>query len=234
MAPGVAHEDCGAALWPQVEREEAGARKAEREGEDQDGVVLVLGQCVDREVAARDDGERRRQAVHVVQQVERVRDPDQPEQPDRPREYVVADDLDAQAAGQDDHRCRDLSRELGDRAQVPEVVDEPGNEDDRDAREDPAELAAPLDGARCERQRDSRHETGKDADAAEGGCRLCVPTRVRRLGDEPRADRRAKQKPENRGSNRKRGDRHDRNHNRERVVEHPVALHSSRCPFTPT
>ena len=88
-------------------------------------------------------------------------------EPDRPREHVVADDLDAQAAREHDDGRGDLRRELRDRAQVPEVVDEPGDEDDRDAREDPAELAAPLDGAGRERERDARDEAGEDADAAE-------------------------------------------------------------------
>ena len=202
--------------------------------EDEDGVVLVLRQGVDREVRARDDRERRRQAVHVVEQVERVRDPDEPEETDRPCEDVVSDDLDVEPARQHDHRGDDLRAELRDRAQVPQVVHEPGDEDDGDAGEDPRELARPLDGARREREQDPGCEPREDADTAERGSRLLVPALVRRDGDEPRADRRAEEKPEDRGGDDERGDRHDRNHNRDRVVEHPVALDSPRCPFTPT
>ena len=64
------------------------------------------------------------------------------------------------------------------------------------------------------------------------GC-LCQRSPVGH-GDEPRADRRAKEKPEDREAEAERGDRDDRIHNRERVVERPVALDSPRCPFTPT
>ena len=142
LAPGVAHEHDGPASRSQVEREEPRARESEREREHKDGLVLVLGQSVDREVAAGDDRERRRQAVHVVEEVERVRDPDEPEEADRPCEDVVADDLHVQAAREDDDRGGDLRRELRDRAQMAEVVDEPGDEDDRDARQDPA--SSPL------------------------------------------------------------------------------------------
>ena len=194
----------------------------------------MLGERVDREVRARDDRERRREPVHVVEQVERVRDADEPQQPDRPREDVVSDDLDVQAARQHDYGSGDLCGELREGAQVPEVVDEAGDEDDRDAGEDSAELARPLDRAARQRKRDAGDEPGEDADAAERRRRLLVPALVRRDGDEARAEGRAEEEPENRGGDRERGDRDDRNHNRERVVERPVTLDSSRCPFTPT
>ena len=77
-------------------------------------------------------------------------------------------------------------------------------------------------------------EPREDADAAERRRRLLVPALVRRDGDEARAEGRAEEEPENRGGDRERGDRDDRNHNRERVVERPVTLDSCRCPFTPT
>ena len=51
----------------QVVRQEARAGKAEGEGEGQDELVLVERGGVDREVPAGDGGERRRQAVHVVE-----------------------------------------------------------------------------------------------------------------------------------------------------------------------
>ena len=134
----------------------------------------------------------------------------------------------SQPAREHHDRGGDLRGELRDRAQVSQVVDETRDEDDRDAREDPAELARPLDDSRRERDEDSRGEPGEDADPAERRRGLRVPALVRWNGDEPRADRRTKEEPENRGGDRERGDRDDRVHNRERVVEHPVALDSSR------
>ena len=58
------------------------AREREREREDEHEVVVVHRRRVDREVAAGDRRERRREAVHVVEQVERVRDPDEPDERD--------------------------------------------------------------------------------------------------------------------------------------------------------
>ena len=118
--------------------------------------------------------------------------------------------------------------------EVPEVVDEPGDEDDRDAGEDPAELARPLDRAGREREQDAAEKPAKIPTPPNSGVGCVVPALVRRDGDEPRARGRAEEEPENRGSDGERGDRHDRDHNRERVVERPAALDCSRCPFTPT
>ena len=130
--------------------------------------------------AARDDRQRRGEAVHVVEQVEGVRDADEPEETDGPREDVVPDDLDVQPAREHDDSGGDLRGELRDRAQVAEIVDEPCDEDDRDAGEDPAELAAPLDDARGERDGDAGDEAREDPDSAERRRRLLVPALVRR------------------------------------------------------
>ena len=204
--------------------QEAETREAEREREGEDDLVLVLGQRVDREVGAGDDREGRCEAVHVVEEVERVRDAHEPEEADRPREDVVADDLDVQAAREHDDRRDDLRGELRDRAQPPDVVDQPGDEDDRDAGEDPAELARPVDDTRRERDQHARREPGEDPDPAERRRRLLVPALVRRDGDEPRADGRAEEEPEDRDADCERGDRDDRIHDRERVVHHPADL----------
>ena len=50
----VPHEHRRLASGPEVEGQERDAREAERKRQDEDGVVLVLGRGVDREVAARD------------------------------------------------------------------------------------------------------------------------------------------------------------------------------------
>src|SRR5438067_1046415 len=75
LAARVAHESCSRAAGTQVEGEKAGACQREREGEREDGVVRVDGEGVDREEHRRDAGERGGQPVHVVEEVERVREP---------------------------------------------------------------------------------------------------------------------------------------------------------------
>ena len=56
------------------------------------------------------------------------------------REDVVADDLDADARRRARARRRRPARELGERRQVEDVVEQAGEEEDRAAAEDPAEL----------------------------------------------------------------------------------------------
>ena len=158
-----------AVAGPQVEREEAAAGEAEREREASTVSFGCAVDRVDREVSAGDDRERRGEAVHVVEQVERVRDADEPEEAIATPSMSFADDLDGRPARDHDDRGRELRGELRERAQVPEIVDEPRDEHDRDAREDPAELphgstaptasasATPADetARRCRRRRTS-------------------------------------------------------------------------------
>ena len=130
-------------------------------------VSLVGRDRVDGEHRARDGGERGREPVHVVEQVEGVRDPDQPEQAERDGEHVRADELDRQARCEHDARRGELRRQLRERGQGVEVVEQAGDEEDRAAGEDAAELGAPVDDADGERRADTRHEPGEDADPAE-------------------------------------------------------------------
>ena len=127
----------------------------------------------------------------------------------------------------------DLRAELRDRAEMPEVVDEARDEDDRDAGEDAPQLTRPLDRAGRDGEQDADGEPAKIPIPPNSGVG-CSCQRARRDGHEPRAERRAEEEPENRGCDDERGDRHDRDHNRKRVVERPAALDCSRCPFTPT
>ena len=194
----------------------------------------MLRDGVDREVGAGDRRERRRKPVHVVEQVEGVRDADEPEDPDPPREDVVLHDLDVQPARERDDGSADLRCELDDGAQMAEVVDQADGEEERRPGEDAAELAAPLDGADRERRAHPGDEPGEDADSAEGRSGLGMPALTGRMRDEAHAERRAQEEPENREGDRKRGDRDDRIHSEERVVEPPAALHSSSQVLTRT
>ena len=105
-------------------------------------LARVLRDRIDGEHGAGDRRERRGQPVHVVEQVERVRDPDQPDDAEDGREHVRVDDLDRQPRSEDDSGGGELRRELRDRAEREEVVDEAGDEEHGATSEDPRELAA--------------------------------------------------------------------------------------------
>ena len=119
----------------QVERQEPGARAARRRARTRG--CASSGWTVTASIAKnaeRDPGERRREAVHVVEQVERVRHPDEPEDRERPRDDVRVDQLHVRAGREHDHRGGDLQRELQLRRERTHVVDEPGDEQQRDRR----------------------------------------------------------------------------------------------------
>ena len=212
LAAGVAHEDPGAAAGTQVEREEAEAGAAERERDHERELARVLVERGDREDGAGDRRERRGEAVHVVEQVEGVRDPDEPDEPEHSREHVVADDLDRQPGGEDEGRGRELGRQLRDRLQRVDVVDEAGDEEDRAAAEDPEQLAAGVGRADRDGCADPGDEAEEDPDAAEDGSRASVPALTGGIGDEPAADAGAQQPVEGQRRDGERGDRSDRVH----------------------
>ena len=187
LAARVAHEDRGGPARPEVKGQEADAGGAEREREHQHHAVRVLGHGVERVVGARDRGERRREPVHVVEQVERVRDPDEPDECDRGRQHLVVDDLDREPAGENDRRRAELGAELRDRAEREEVVGEPGGEEEGAAAEHAEELGARVDRAGRDREQDPGCEAEEDPDSAEARRRSLVPALSRRNRDEPPA-----------------------------------------------
>ncbi len=125
LAARVAHERECVAVPAEVERQEADTRAAEAQRQHEHEVARALRGGVDCEVEARDGGERRSQAVHVVEQVEGVRDPDEPEQRDGDRDPVRADELDRQPARDRERGGGDLRTELGERGQAADVVASP-------------------------------------------------------------------------------------------------------------
>ena len=81
-------------------------------------MVLVHGEGVDREEQSRDPRERRRQAVHVVEEVEGVRHAHEPDERDDAGEEVVRDEAGDGDAVEDDEAGRgELRGELRDRAE---------------------------------------------------------------------------------------------------------------------
>ena len=186
----------------EVEREEAGHGERERERDHQQEVVVVDPDGIDREEQRGDHGKAPGEAVHVVEEVEGVRDRHEPQEAERRGGDVVLDDLDADARCEHDARRGELPDELDGRGQRAEVVDQAEREDDRGAARDARELPCRLDGAGNDARADPRQQAEEDADAAEQRCVLLVPAVGRRGGDEAATEAVAKQQPD-----RQRGDR---------------------------
>ena len=98
-----------------------------------------IGDGVDCEEGEGDAGHRCREPVHVVEQVEGVRDADQPDDRDRVADKPVAHQLHVGSGPEHDRRSADLCGELRKGRQAEEVVCEPGREDEGDAGVDPDE-----------------------------------------------------------------------------------------------
>ena len=157
--------------------QEAGARERAREREREHGVVRVDGHGVDREEPERDRGERRREAVHVVEQVERVRHPDEPEERDRAGEDVVVDELDGRPGREHDRAGGDLRGELRERAAGGRRSStSPATKSERDRRRRaPSSACVGSNAPDGDREPEARAEPGEDADAAEHRRRALVP-----------------------------------------------------------
>src|SRR5207244_1946930 len=84
-----------------------------------------------------------------------------------PHARTAPDELDLEAARDDDHRGGELRRELREDVQVPEVVDEAGREEEGDSGENPDELAARGDRSGSEREEDADRKPGIDANTPE-------------------------------------------------------------------
>ena len=106
----------------------------------------------------------------------------------------------------------ELRAELRERRQRTEVVGEPGDEEDRAAGGDSEELRARLDRTHGDRRAQPGEEPEEDADPAEARRHPVVPALARRLGDEPVADRRAQERPDDEGGDREGRDRDGRAH----------------------
>ena len=96
---------------------------------------------------------------------------------------------------------------------MPDVVDEPGDEEDRAAREDAEQLTGHVDCADGDGHADTGEQTERDPDAAERRGRCVVPALTRGMGDEPLADVwRAEEHPEHDSGDGQGGDRDGRAH----------------------
>ena len=127
------------------------------------------------------DGEAPGEPVHVVEEVEGVRDRHEPEQAEGGGGDAVLDDLHADARREHDSGRGELPGELHGRRQGAEVVDQAEREDDRCAAGDAGELPGRLDRAGEQAGADACEQAEEDADAAE---RAACPARAsgRRTG----------------------------------------------------
>ncbi len=196
----------------EVVRQEPAARARARERDREVHVVGVDRDGVDREERERDPCERRGEAVHVVEQVERVRHPDEPEDRERPRDDRRVHELHARARREDDHRRGDLRGELHLRRQRVQVVDEARDEEERRPRVDAGELVRRLDRADGDGRPDPDRQPREDADAAEERRRRVVPALGRGDRDEPAAERCREEDPDRERRCGECGDRRDRAH----------------------
>ena len=187
------------------------AKQTQREHGDR--VARVDCERVDREEGAGDRRERRREPVHVVEEVERVRHPDEPEDADHRPDDRVRDDLDAHAGREHERGSRELRADLRDRREAEDIVEQARGEEDRAAADDACELPAGRDQTRRERDADGDEQPGHDPGPAEQRRRAGVPAvGPRRSDDDPRG-RGAQQEPDRQEAGRKsgergRGDRH--------------------------
>ena len=114
--------------------------------------------------------------------------------------HVVLDQLDPQAGCDRDPRRGELGDELRHGAEMGDVVDEPCDEEDETAGEDPGELQAGVDRSRRHRDEHTGEEARDDADPTERGSRAVVPALPGGDGHETLAERRgAQQGPEDGG-----------------------------------
>ena len=151
-----------------------------------DSVIRVNGHGVDREEEERDRGERRGEPVHVVEQVEGVRDPDEPDDARsrrRPRSFV--DQLDVRAGREDDRRRGALRRELRERRQRCERSStRPARKTSVIAAVDAANSRVELERADRGRDPEPGAEADEDADPAEDRRRSSRASGRRTDGDE--------------------------------------------------
>ena len=187
------------------------------------------GGRVDREVATGDGGERRGEAVHVVEQVEGVRDPDEPDQGHDNRDDVVREQLDAEAACDHDRRRRELCYELRERTEMEDVVEQSGSEDQRAPGDDPEHLRRRLDHPGRRGCGDPRHEPAVDPDTSEGRRRRVVPAFAGGHRDQSLPEPRVQQQPDHEKCDGQGGDRDGRAHCH-RVVPAPGRRRPSRRP----
>ena len=154
---GVAHED--PRRVPVVEQEgEAGGGDHDRHATHE---PLTLEQRGDRERGGDDGGDRAGGGVHVVEQVERVRDDHDPHHGDHVVERA-AEELDVRTGGGSGRRRARLHQESHARTHGADVVEEAGHRHQRSGGEDDGRLRLPV------RQHGrTGHGAERDGDAAQ-------------------------------------------------------------------
>ena len=175
LAAAVAHEHRRGSAQPEIERQESETGEADAERERGDEMARVDGERVDCEERAGDRGERGREPVHVVEEVERVRHPDQPDDSEHGCGDIVGDDLDPDAGHEHEGRGTSLGGELRERRKAVGVVDQAGDEEDDAAAEDAAELAVRRNEPRGQGDSGGGEQSDHDPAAAEHRRRARVP-----------------------------------------------------------
>ena len=126
-AARVAHEDSGG-----VEIEDEKSERGAADGEAQHRCLDVVHRDAEGEQEGRrDDGGASRQAIHVVEEIERVGDPNHPQDGQRNRDSRQPRRADLYASEEQSARGDNLRDQLGMRAQMPEIVNQTDDEQQR-------------------------------------------------------------------------------------------------------
>ncbi len=120
QAAGVAHEDLGRR---EIARQESADGADERHG-DERARQVALPDEEEQPERRRHDGDRARQPVHVVEEVERVGDADDPEQREQHVGERKAGEPEGEPEEEQDAAEQELGQQLGLRTQAAHVVDE--------------------------------------------------------------------------------------------------------------
>ena len=131
-AARIAHED---ARRIEVVDEETQRARRRRPGTARRRPTLPTPTAECEQEAGRDDRRAGRQAVHVVEQIEGVGDADNPQDRQRNGDRGERLGADLRTAHDQRARCQDLRDQLGMRPQVPPIVDQPRDKQQRATNE---------------------------------------------------------------------------------------------------
>ena len=184
----VAHEDTGGRVVVDEE-----SHQCPREGERHPRQFDVARQKkIDAHERGGDGANATRQPVHIVQQVESVRDSDEPEQGDHHVDDVIPGQPNADATHEQHRSRRELADQLGAGPQSDEIVDEAEHEDQNRSEEQPVPMGErdnrarrdlpnrQVPGGQKRLQHNGYPESDEDRYSAEIGRWPLVPTLRRR------------------------------------------------------
>jgi hypothetical protein len=120
-AAGVSHEDSS---WIEIEDEKTSLRSAQDGKEDRVLNISLRNVEIDQ-IHGRDQADSRRQAVHIVQQIESVRNSHDPNDGKKHANHRVRVEGLYDPSNYSQGRCADLGQQLGAWRHAPDVIGQP-------------------------------------------------------------------------------------------------------------